>query len=340
MSKKTKLWLFIAAALVVLGCIVFGSALAMANWDFENLSTTDYADNTYTVTEAFHDISIEAFAQVKILPATDGKVSVSCHEMEKCKHTVSVVDGTLTVTGTDQRRWQDYIGIHFGTPTVTVALPNGDYGEAFIKTATGDVKVSKEVNLQSLEIKTTTGDVHISCTVPHFIRVSVSTGDILVENAAMKMMNLRTGTGDITVKDVQCQERLTVEITTGDIRMTDVAGYGIHMEGSTGDLLLQDISCDWLETKGTTGDATLKNVVTKTQITVGRSTGDVKLEKCDSAGIDIATSTGDVTGTLLTRKKFYAKTKTGKVDVPLGGETMGNCSVITSTGDIKIEIEE
>lgn len=38
MSKKTKLWLLAAGALVLVGCILFAGTMAALGWDFSRLS--------------------------------------------------------------------------------------------------------------------------------------------------------------------------------------------------------------------------------------------------------------------------------------------------------------
>ena len=62
-------------------------------------------------------------------------------------------------------------------------------------------------------------------------------------------------------------------------------------------------------------------------------------DSSDAAEIFVKTSTGDVSGSLLTEKVFITDTSTGKVSVPKT-TTGGKCELITSTGDIKIEISD
>ena len=53
MSRKTKIWLITAAALVLAGCLLFAGTMAAQNWDFSKLSTVTFKTNTYEIDESF-----------------------------------------------------------------------------------------------------------------------------------------------------------------------------------------------------------------------------------------------------------------------------------------------
>ena len=61
-------------------------------------------------------------------------------------------------------------------------------------------------------------------------------------------------------------------------------------------------------------------------------------DACDAAEIYVKTDTGDVTGTLLSDKKFFAESDTGKVSVPKS-VTGGRCEISTDTGRIDITVK-
>ena len=53
MSRKTKIWLITAAALVLAGCLLFAGTMTAQNWDFSKLSTVTFKTNTYEIDESF-----------------------------------------------------------------------------------------------------------------------------------------------------------------------------------------------------------------------------------------------------------------------------------------------
>ena len=58
MKKSTKIWLIIAASLVLIGLIIFAGVMSMVKWDFKKLSTVKYETNNYEITEEYRNISI------------------------------------------------------------------------------------------------------------------------------------------------------------------------------------------------------------------------------------------------------------------------------------------
>ncbi len=56
--NKTKIWLIVAVALILVGLIIFAGVMTMLKWDFSKLSTEKYVTNEYTVREKFEKIII------------------------------------------------------------------------------------------------------------------------------------------------------------------------------------------------------------------------------------------------------------------------------------------
>lgn len=319
MSKTTKLWLFIAVSLVVVGGLIFGGVMMMLKWDFSLLSTSKHETNEYVITEAFQNISVVTdTADVVFVPTRESEVTVTCQETEKLKYSVRVEDGTLIVELVDERKWYDYIGIHFGSRHVVISLPAREYGALAVELNTGNVDIPGMFRFESMEILSTTGHVTNFASASEQIRIGTSTGDIRVEGVSAGALELTVSTGKVMVTDVTCGGNMKVNVSTGKTSLTD-------------------IRCSNLVSNGNAGDLSMKNVVAEGAFSIERCTGDVRLDACDAAEIFIKTDTGDVTGSLLTDKIFLPRTDTGSVDVP-GTTTGGKCKVETATGDIKLRI--
>lgn len=321
MRKKTKIWLVIATALVVVGCVIFGGVMTMLQWDFTKLSTVKYETNDYEIDENYKNISIVTdTADIVFMPSQNSKSSIVCREQKNVKHSVTVKDDTLVISVVDTRKWYEYIGINIGTPKITVYLPNAEYEKLFIKESTGDVAIPNNFSFESMDISTSTGDVKNDASASESIKIKTGTGNIRVENISAEALDLSVSTGEITVCDVTCQGDVKIHVSTGKTKLTDVA-------------------CKNLTSSGNTGDISLKNVIATEKFSLERSTGDVKFDGCDAAEISVKTDTGDVTGTLLSEKVFLAETDTGRVEVPKTA-TGGRCEITTDTGDIRIKIQK
>ena len=319
MRRSAKKWLFATSLLLLVGLILFGGAMTAMGWDFSKLSMGKYETNRHEIEQTVRDVAVTTgTADVRILPAEDGKVTVVCHERERVVHKVEVRDGVLSVTVEDTRRWYEHIGFFPGTSSVTVYLPAGEYGAASLRTSTGNVEVAEDFTFQSIDAQATTG--HITC------RAS-ATGKIV----------LGATTGDLSAKAL-CAESMELSVSTGNIRLENVTCEGaLSFRVSTGQATLAGVRAAILTSTGTTGNAILSDVIVTGEMRIERSTGNVRFTDCDAATLHIETETGDVTGSLLSPKIFLAHSDTGRVTVP-ETETGGICRIHTDTGDVRITV--
>lgn len=318
MSKRTAVWLMIAAVLVLAGCILFAGVMTELKWDFKSLSTVQFETKTHTVTDAFDAVSVTAdTADITFAPAADDTVSVVCRETSSMRHSVSVENNTLTIKLEDTRKWYEHIGIQFGSSAITVYLPEGSYGALTITGSTGDVYVPIDFTFASMDVRVSTGDVSSFASTLGSKNIRTTTGDILLKGLDAGSLALSATTGEISVKNVGTGE-LTVSVSTGDVAMSG-------------------IRCNHLTATGSTGDVFLRDVLATQTFSIRRSTGDVTFEDCDAASLTVTTDTGDIKGTLLTAKVFVTHTDTGRVDVPKTA-VGGKCELTTDTGDVNITI--
>ena len=311
--------MIVGLALVLLGLALFAIIMTANHWNFRALSTTSYETNLTPIGENFQNITVQTdTARLCFLPSEDGLARVECYEDIKEKHAVTVENGTLFIRSHNEKKWYESIGINFGTPTVTVYLPEENYGDLIVTGHTGDVTIPNDFRFESIDIAVTTGSVTCGASATGNLKLKTSTGDIFVSGISAASLELTVTTGQITARETACEEDIDIRVRTGKAVLTDV-------------------SCRNLTTSGTTGDLTLRNVIASGKIEIERSTGTVKLDACDAAALDIETDTGDVTGTLLSEKIFLVETDTGRINVPKT-TTGGKCEIETDTGNIKIEI--
>lgn len=320
MSKHTKIWLIIAASLVLIGCVLFVGVMVKMKWNFRKLSTIEYETNTYEITDAFDNISLNTnVTDVTFLPSEDGVCKIVCYEESKEKHAVSVENNTLTICTDSRKKWYDHIGINLDTPKLTVYLPESEYGALHIQVSTGTVEIPKDFSFDSVDISSSTGHIknYASCTGA--VKLSASTGSVTVADISAQSLDISVSTGKVKATAVNCRENITVQVRTGDAKITDT-------------------TCKSFSSKGSTGDLTVCNVIASEQLFLARTTGDIELEGSDATEIVIKTTTGDVEGSLMTEKVFLVQSDTGDIDVPKTAAG-GRCEITTDTGDIEIVID-
>ena len=324
MKKAAKIWLIVAAALVLCGGILFTCAMAGLNWDFNNLATESYETKVYEFNEALEDISvITDTADVEIVASKENKIKVVCYENGKEPHSVSLADGVLTVKYSDNRQLPDFIGIFNDNPKITIYLPQGtwgNYGALSIKTSTGDMLIHSGLGFEAMNIEASTADIDNRADVFGSMKIKTGTGDIKIEAVYAGTMDLSVTTGDISLENVECEDELSHRVGTGNMEM-------------------ENVSCKTFISKGTTGDIFMNDLKAYMQMNVERTTGDVAFRSCESPIVHIYTDTGDVYGSFTSDMIFNVSTNTGDVNVPQSAAG-GECYIKTNTGDIKIEIKD
>ncbi len=320
MSNSDKIWLIVAGALVLTGCIVFICAMSSIGWNFGRLSTVKLETKEYKISENFEDILIDTkTADIVFVKSENSECIVKCYEQENMAHSVSVSGGALSVKINDTRKWYEYIGVMVSLPKITVYLPEEQYKNLSVKTSTGMVEIPKDFGFETIEVSGSTGSVKNYASVKQGLKIKLSTGEIFVEDANVGSLDLSVTTGDIKLFDVDCKEKVSIDVSTGETEIVN-------------------LHCGSFDSDGSTGDIEMRRLIVDGKLSVKRSTGDVELEGCDAGEILIVTSTGDVEGSLLSEKVFFVDTDTGRKRVP-STSSGGRCEIRTDTGDITISIK-
>ena len=107
-----KIWILVASLLVVVGSVLLLGVAFAADWDINKLNTSKYQTEEYDIDEDFNSISVNTdTADLTLIRSDDGTCRVTCYEETKAAHTVTVIDGVLTVDIEDTRNWFDRISL-------------------------------------------------------------------------------------------------------------------------------------------------------------------------------------------------------------------------------------
>lgn len=320
--------LITAVILMLLGAAVLAGIYAYSGFDISKFSTENYETKTYTADGDFTAINIDTrVSDLRLRKSEDGSVKAVCAEPGYIERTVAVEDGCLRISFNDRRKLLDNIGINYGSPKMTVYLPEGKYDSLAVLASTGDVSVPDGFSFGDIKIGTDTGDVSIesfpssdSSLTHGSVHLVTDTGDIAINGITAQNIKLRSDTGDVSIN--------SVSLTEGFTQTTD-----------TGDTAINTLACKTFDSRGDSGEITLNGVLVSEDMNITRSTGDVTLSGSDAGSISITTDTGDVTGTLLSEKIFTAKTDTGGISVPQS-TSGGICKITTDTGDITFTVQK
>ena len=237
MSTRNKL-IIIASSLVGAGLVFAVIALLMVDFDFTRLGTEKYVTNEYTFSESFKNISINGDTEdITFVRSDDATCKVVCYEDESELHDVNVRTDTLTIEEKKSRMW--HFGISTHKPTITVYLPDRDYGTIVIHTDTGDTKMS-DVQCQDYYSECDTGSLFLKNVIAsgsyHF---QLDTGDVHFDRCDAKEIYIETDTGDIDGTLLTDKVFLT-DTDTGDVNVPKaVSGGRCEITTDTGDITIQ-----------------------------------------------------------------------------------------------------
>lgn len=302
MKKGAIIALSIAGALVVTGIIVGVIGVNAFHGNFTSLDRHEYLESPFSFNETVTKIDIdENIADIEFKYSEDAEITVICEELKNAPHTVTVVDGTLSIKSTYQYiGWWDWFknGPILDNTSITISLPNVSYSEISISNNTGDIVFTNGFTISNVDIVTNTGDILLQDFVSDDVKIMSDTGNIVIKNGS---------------------------------------GNPMEIDSETGNVNLEEVTCSSMKVHTSTGSVTLKSVVCSGDMDLDTSTGDVKFEASDAINIDVNSSTGNITGTLLAAKTFHCSSSTGSVHVP-SGTGVGVFNAHTSTGNISITI--
>ncbi|MBQ4093146.1 MAG: DUF4097 family beta strand repeat protein, partial [Firmicutes bacterium] len=276
MKTATKIWLIIAAVLVIVGSVVFIGAMAASDWKLNGLDNQTFETNSYDIAEEFHSISVDtSTADIILKPSDSETAKVVCFEDRKTKHSVNVQEGTLMIHETDNRSWFDFISLfRLDYPEITIYLPESTYASLSAETDTGDIEIPQNFTFGNIMVTSDTGDITCCASAEKLLELETDTGSLYAEAISAMEMKLNTDSGDIMAKTISCAGNMNIDSDTGNTNITD-------------------ITCKILTADSNTGDICMENVIAAEDFFLENDTGNIEMIDCDAAEIFAQTNTGE-----------------------------------------------
>lgn len=316
--------LITAFSIMLGGIAVMMISLSLLGASFESLTQKEVGElKTDTVAEGVTSLAVDVWdVNVEILPSEDGKITVSRNETEKVFYSVSVENGTLTVRRVDNRKWYERIQFfNFNAPVLTVRLPKGEYQTLNAKVRSFNLSVAEGIVFDRATVTASSGSVRYFADVKETLTLTVTSGSLSVKKVSAGEITGTVTSGRMKWEEISCK-RLTLSGTSGTTELNDVAASdSVCLELVSGSVTLTDVVCD--------GDFSVKS-----------TSGSLRLNRCDGEKITLQTTSGSVKGTLRSPKVFNVKVSSGSVNVPDSVQNAGLCEIKTTSGSVKISIEE
>ena len=314
MKKIILLPIILGATLLVVGGTIFTIAVLKnvnpANQVTKNIDLSDKEFSNFEI-----DLST---SNLEFKVSDDASKKVVLKQSEKVYHTVETKDNTLKIQSVDTRKWYEkWFDFTLANMKVTIFLPETNYNELKIDSATGNIDIASDFTFTNSNIELSTGNISYKADVTNKAYFKASTGDVKISDMHAKEIEVKTSTGNIYLDKVNVDESIDINCSTGHVETNAVRGKNLNVKTSTG----------WMK---------LSDTILEEKITLKASTGDIKFDKSDAETLDVETGTGDIRGTILTNKIIFAETS-GRRDYPRL-ETGGRFDIKSDTGDISIQI--
>lgn len=354
--------LITAFGIMLGGITIMAISVGLLGTTPEALTESDVGERkTDRVSQPFSSVSVDVWdTDVEIVPSQDGGVSVSHYDTEKVSYSILVTDGVLEIRRVDLRKWYERIQFFsFKTPTLTVALPKGEYQNLTAKVRSNALTVCEGIVFDRARATVTSGTIRYCADVKQTLIANVSSGRLSVtgitaneisgtvtsgrlevENVTCGQMNLKATSGACDVENITC-DRLTLVTTSGGCDVENVTCDYLTLEGTSGSVEAEHIvASEAFSLKHTSGTVALTDVISRGDLLVKSTSGSIKLDRCDGGYISLQTTSGSVRGTVCSEKVFNATSTSGSVRVPSSVPNADLCEIKTSSGSIKISIAE
>ncbi|WP_180326756.1 DUF4097 family beta strand repeat-containing protein [Raoultibacter phocaeensis] len=263
MSKAQKITLIVATALLVGGLGLSIGVLAVADFDFGNLSTTrDWVSTTNTLApeseDAHTDIVVRDRAEdVRIEASSSDSIEIEYWESDTKAFKTTDENGVLTIEASSKPVVQFFV-MDFQDRATVIKVPRSYAGSLSVETASGNVAISNlpaagaiavttmsgDVDLHgfgnavSVEAATASGNVHMREIRSETVQISTTSGTVSIDGASADSLSATSASGDVLLKDSGAKG-IDVRTMSGEITASRCSGSVIVFDSTSGDIFAQ-----------------------------------------------------------------------------------------------------
>ena len=309
MKHFRKICIIIGLVFLLAGSIVAMTGVALAGFDFRNLSTTPpYQQVTarYDASEVT-SLEIEDYSRdVTISTWDQDTIEITYYENEEVTYDIKQdSNGKLSVAYISKQEWYQMIGLNFSLQdcTLTICIPREMAGSIDVSTSSGNILATDISAKDSFSAES-------------------SSGNIALSNINADNLSASSTSGEIQIDGANITQECTANATSGDLSLQNISASICGFSATSGNIQLADVS-------------TQENVITTTS-------GDIFFEGVQADHIVLEATSGNIVGTLNGNQEdytIYSNTSSGDVHLPPSYNGEKELIVSTTSGDIGIQFE-
>lgn len=307
MSNAQKITLVVATVLLVGGVGLSFTALALADFDLGNLSTTrDWVATTDTLapeSEAAHTEVVvrDGSENVRIESTPSDSIEIEYWENDSKHFEVTDEGGVLSIEGVSKPEFRIFV-MDLQDRTTVIRLPDAYSGSLSVTTASGNVQIA-DARLEGR------------------VTVTAQSGDVSLRGIDADSIELQTSSGRIEADDLQA-EGLSASAMSGNVSINRTVATSLAANASSGDIRIADTDT--------------------VSMGVNTSSGTIDVSRCSGDIIALEASSGDITAQIKGTENEYViatSSSSGSINAPRGAlDADKHLSLATSSGSISLTL--
>lgn len=267
---KTKKWLFAGVLLLVAGALVFVIGMAVLNWDFYKLDTTEYIEKSFVA--APEDVVERVEVDVDSFPVvveSGEQIALSYYEASDSEVEVKIEEGVLKIREDHKFDLVNSGMFNFGRLKKKYRLSLPQAVALTVKGVNGDIRL-KNIELQDVVVNVTNLDAAFENCIFGNVGIYSTNCDVRFIGCRGNEVDFHATNIDFTVRNSNFSSVNCSGINT-DVEVTDSECPEMSFIGTNADFEIERVIVNILYVKGTNLDADIYITGVKSEYTVETS---------------------------------------------------------------------
>ncbi len=240
---------------IALGFVLCLGALVAMKFDLTRFNTQETQVVNHTVSESFTHISVDVSdCDVRFVSSHGDTCRVDCPESPNLSYSISVEQGTLTITEQDDTAWYHHVGIDLEPKELVVYLPQQTYGTLKLKTVTGNVSLPQDFSFVDATISTTSGTLQCASAVSGEATMETISGDVDITGWTPQTLQIQSTSADVRLSQVVVANSCRVENVSGDVHLNGCDAQSLVINTVSGDISASLCTGKTFSTQTVSGD--------------------------------------------------------------------------------------
>lgn len=239
MKRNTKKFLFLAAALAVLGLGLCTAALALSGFDITRLSVPSAHDRaelvrSYDPAEIDRIVMRMTWDSVTLLPSPDGQIHLRCFVGGGFTYSTTEGDMELRIEqkNTAIQRLPDWLRVNFDWDidrNLSLSVPQGFDGDLLLEMDAGSIEIADGLELAGA------------------LDAKLDLGSFSAKSLAARSVTVRCGAGSVAGLDWRIDQYAVLTADLGDVMLSHLSAQDTTLITDAGNVEFRELAANHIE---------------------------------------------------------------------------------------------